>query len=124
MNKLESQNVGESSQTLKHPLGESSQALKHPPGVIPLITPIGEDQHASIAKKVVDQSTNSTYVAALSIQQLQDMITNSIRVQYGGTPQRNLMYVKPNTKRIDDIRMPAGYQPPKFQQFDKKGNPK
>ncbi|KAK2966171.1 hypothetical protein RJ640_026822 [Escallonia rubra] len=34
------------------------------------------------------------------------------------------MYSKPYTKRIDNIRMPVGYQPPKFQQFDGKGNPK
>ncbi|KAK3035018.1 hypothetical protein RJ639_033932 [Escallonia herrerae] len=34
------------------------------------------------------------------------------------------MYSKPYTKRIDNMRMLAGYQPPKFQQFDRKGNPK
>ncbi|TYK00346.1 retrotransposon gag protein [Cucumis melo var. makuwa] len=34
------------------------------------------------------------------------------------------MYSKPYTKRINDLRMPVGYQPPKFQQFDKKDNPK
>ena len=27
-------------------------------------------------------------------------------------------------KRIDALRMPYGYQPPKFNQFDEKGNPK
>ena len=32
------------------------------------------------------------------------------------------MYSKPYTKRIDILQMPAGYQPPKFQQFDGKGN--
>ena len=34
------------------------------------------------------------------------------------------MYSKPYTKRIDNMRMPNGYQPPKFLQFDGKGNPK
>ena len=34
------------------------------------------------------------------------------------------MYSKPYTKRIDNLRMPMGYQPPKFQSFDGKGNPK
>ncbi|GMY35460.1 retrotransposon [Fagus crenata] len=52
------------------------------------------------------------------------MITNTIRAQYGGAPQSTLMYSKPYTKRIDSLRMPPGYQPPKFQQFDGKGNPK
>ena len=52
------------------------------------------------------------------------MITNTIRAQYGGAPQNSLMYSKPYTKRIDILQLPAGYQPPKFQQFDGKGNPK
>ena len=34
------------------------------------------------------------------------------------------MYSKPYTKRIDSLLMPIGYQPPKFQSFDRKGNPK
>uniref|UniRef100_A0A9I9DR56 Glycoside hydrolase family 5 domain-containing protein n=1 Tax=Cucumis melo TaxID=3656 RepID=A0A9I9DR56_CUCME len=54
--------------------------------------------------------------------QLQDMITSSIRAQYGGPPQTSFMYSKPYTKRINDLRMPVGYQPLKFQQFDRKGN--
>ena len=52
------------------------------------------------------------------------MITNTIRVQYSGPSQSTLMYSKPYTKRIDNLRMPVGYQPPKFQLFDRKGNPK
>ncbi|XP_051130789.1 uncharacterized protein LOC127251221 [Andrographis paniculata] len=34
------------------------------------------------------------------------------------------MYAKPYTSRIDALKMSLGYQPPKFQQFDGKGNPK
>ena len=34
------------------------------------------------------------------------------------------MYSKPYTKRIDNLHMHVGYQPPKFQSFDEKGNPK
>ncbi|TYK04935.1 retrotransposon gag protein [Cucumis melo var. makuwa] len=55
---------------------------------------------------------------------LADMIANSIRAQYGGPLQTCFMYSKPYTKRIDKLRMPLGYQPLKFQQFDGKGNPK
>ncbi|KAK3012398.1 hypothetical protein RJ639_010563 [Escallonia herrerae] len=66
----------------------------------------------------------SNSVASLSVQQLQDMITSTIRAKYGGPYRNNLMYSKLYTKRIDNMRMPAGYQPPKFQQFDWKGNPK
>ncbi|KAL0307149.1 UNVERIFIED_CONTAM: hypothetical protein Sradi_6132200 [Sesamum radiatum] len=35
-----------------------------------------------------------------------------------------LTYSKPYTPRIDGLKMPMGYQPTKFQQFDGKGNPK
>ena len=58
------------------------------------------------------------------------MITNTIRAQYSGPLQSTLMYSKRYTKRIDNLRMPVGYQPPKFQSFAKfqsfdwKGNPK
>ncbi|KAH7861464.1 hypothetical protein Vadar_026563 [Vaccinium darrowii] len=52
------------------------------------------------------------------------MIASTIRAQYGGSPQNEFTYSKPYTKRIDCFRMPVGYQPPKFQQFAGKGNPK
>ena len=52
------------------------------------------------------------------------MITNTIRAQYRGSSTSSLMYSKRYTKRIDNIRMPNGYQPPKILQFDGKGNPK
>ena len=52
------------------------------------------------------------------------MIANSIRTQYGGTAQTFSSYSKPYTQRIDNLKMSIGYQPPKFQQFDGKGNPK
>ncbi|KAA0035353.1 ty3-gypsy retrotransposon protein [Cucumis melo var. makuwa] len=77
--------------------------------------------------KVVLQENHmqkSMHVTSLSVQQLQDMAANSIRAQYGGPPQTSFMYFKLYTKRIDNLRMPLGYQPPKFEQFDGKGNPK
>ena len=52
------------------------------------------------------------------------MITNIIRVQYGEPSQSTLMYSKRYTKRIDNLHMPMGYQPLKFQSFDGKENPK
>jgi hypothetical protein len=101
MNKLKVHNHGESSN-----------------GPIHQRTP--QDGH----KRVEDQHTNFTSIASLSVQQLHNMITNTIRAQYSGAPQSTLMYSKPYTKRIDNLRMPPGYQPPKFQQFNGKGNPK
>ncbi|CAL9004675.1 unnamed protein product [Prunus brigantina] len=75
----------------------------------------GEKSHEKI---------DAASVGSLSVQQLQDMIANTIRVQYGAPSRDTLMYSKPYTRRIDNLRMPTGYQPPKFQQFDGKGNPK
>ncbi|KAA0051584.1 retrotransposon gag protein [Cucumis melo var. makuwa] len=70
------------------------------------------------------ESSQTPVVKATNKGKNVDMIANSIRAQYGGQPQTTFMYSKPYTKRIDNLRMPLGYQPPKFQQFDEKGNPK
>ncbi|KAK9698572.1 hypothetical protein RND81_08G113900 [Saponaria officinalis] len=52
------------------------------------------------------------------------MIADAIKSQLGDSSSNSLRYIKPYTRRIDSLRMPTGYQPPKFQQFDGKGNPK
>ncbi|KAK3000881.1 hypothetical protein RJ639_022427 [Escallonia herrerae] len=44
----------------------------------------------------------SNSVASLSVQQLQDMITSTIRAQYGGPSRNKLMYSKPYTKKCVD----------------------
>ena len=111
MNKLEVQDSG-----------ESSLGPEHPPG----FTLKGEIARGDKGKggEGTSQHGHSTSMASISVQQLQDMITNTIRAQYGGSSTSSLMYSKPYTKRIDNMRMPNGYQPPKFLQFDGKGNPK
>ena len=107
MNKLEIQNRGESS-------NGQSQTQQH----------MLQRAYTSSPKKVDNQHGSSTFIASLSVQQLQDMIANIIGAQYGGAPQSSLMYSKPYTERVDNLRMPANYQPPKFQQFDERGNSK
>ena len=97
-----------------HDLGESSHGHK--------FTSAKDDEGREI--KNTPQREQSTSVASLLVQQLQDMITNTIRAQYGGSSTSSLTYSKPYTKRIDNMRMPNGYQPPKFLQFDGKGSPK
>ncbi|KAM1063519.1 hypothetical protein ACFX2A_028267 [Malus domestica] len=59
---------------------------------------------------------------SLSIQQLQEMITNTIKAQYEGSSNTSGLYSKPYSKKIDALRIPRGYQSPKFMQFDGKGN--
>jgi len=60
----------------------------------------------------------------MTIEQIQDLIANAIKAQLGEGSCKHLLYTKPYTKMVDALRMPHGYQPPKFQQFDRKGNPK
>ncbi|KAL0284951.1 UNVERIFIED_CONTAM: hypothetical protein Sangu_2800000 [Sesamum angustifolium] len=48
----------------------------------------------------------------------------TIRNKIEGSSRSSLTYSKPYTPRIDNLKMPMGYQPSKFQQFDANGNPK
>ncbi|KAL0456164.1 UNVERIFIED_CONTAM: hypothetical protein Slati_0955600 [Sesamum latifolium] len=56
--------------------------------------------------------------------QLKEFIEETIRSKIEGSSKSSLTYSKPYTPRIVSLKMPMGYQPPKFQQFDGKGNPK
>ena len=86
MNKLEVQNRGKSS-------NGQSQTQQH----------MLQRAHTSSTKKADNQHRSSTFIASLSVQQLQDMIANTIRAQYGGAPQSSLMYSKPYTNRVDNL---------------------
>ena len=63
-------------------------------------------------------------MASLSIKQLQEVIANTVKAQYQGSSNTSGLYSKPYSKKIDALKMPRGYQPPKFMQFDGMGNPK
>ncbi|KAM2097399.1 hypothetical protein ACFX1R_020955 [Malus domestica] len=52
------------------------------------------------------------------------MISSTIKVQYEGSLHDSVLYSKPYSKKIDALKMPRGYQLPKFMQFDGKRNPK
>lgn len=111
MNKPEVQDSGESSLGPEHPLG---------------FTLKGENTRVDKGKggEGTSQHGHSTSMASISVQQLQDMITNTIQAQYGGSSTSSLVYSKPYTKHINNMRMPNEYQPPKFLPFNGKGNPK
>ena len=86
MNKLEVQNQRESS-------NGQSQTHQH----------MLQKANTSSPKKADNQHGSSAFIASLLVQQLQDMITNTIRAQYGDAPQSSLMYSKPYTKRVDNL---------------------
>ncbi|KAL0391458.1 UNVERIFIED_CONTAM: hypothetical protein Slati_4530900 [Sesamum latifolium] len=110
MNKLEPTNAGESSHNHSSASknAEKDQADEEPP----------------MQESAQKSSYSATSVAVLSVQQLQEMIANTIKAQYSGSAQSSHVYSKPYSKWIDALRMPTSYQPPKLQQFDGKGNPK
>ncbi|KAI3470776.1 hypothetical protein Pfo_027439 [Paulownia fortunei] len=60
----------------------------------------------------------------IPVDQLKEFIMGTIKDKFDGSSKSSLTYVKPYTQRIDNLKMTVGYQPPKFQQFDSKGNPK
>ncbi|KAL0416644.1 UNVERIFIED_CONTAM: hypothetical protein Slati_3496300 [Sesamum latifolium] len=60
----------------------------------------------------------------IPVDQLKEFIEGTIRSKIEGSSKSSLTYSKPYTPRIDSLKMPMGYQPPKFQQFDGKSNPK
>jgi len=51
----------------------------------------------------------------MTIEQIQYLIANVVKAKLGGGSRRTHLYTKPYTKRVDALRMPPGYQPPKFQ---------
>ncbi|KAK2975456.1 hypothetical protein RJ640_007802 [Escallonia rubra] len=114
MNKLESKKSEESK---SGDVGDADEALKQ--------DDTNEHLDAFTSSGYKNKESKSISVASLSVQQLKDMIASTIRAQYGGpSPRDTLMYSKPYTKRIDNMRMPIRYQPLNFQQFDGKGNPR
>jgi len=66
------------------------------------------------------KSENDHFLSSMSIEQIQSLIANAVKAQLGEESYETHLY----TKRIDALRMPRSYQPPKFNQFDGKGNPK
>ncbi|KAL0288676.1 UNVERIFIED_CONTAM: hypothetical protein Sangu_2646200 [Sesamum angustifolium] len=60
----------------------------------------------------------------IPVDQLKEFIEETIKSKIEGSSRSSFTYSKPYTPKIDSLKMPMGYQPPKFQQFDGKGNPK
>ncbi|XP_030934588.1 uncharacterized protein LOC115960030 [Quercus lobata] len=89
-----------------------------------------EDESSRSKQTHNDKPENSTKdlnfstEGSISPDQLKELIKETIKDQVGGGSQASIAYAKPYTQRIDLLRMPQNYQPPKFQQFEGKGNPR
>ncbi|WMV50456.1 hypothetical protein MTR67_043841 [Solanum verrucosum] len=58
----------------------------------------------------------------IPIDQLMDFIIKAIEDKSESSSKFSPTYAKPYAQRIDNLKMHEGYQPPKLQQFDDKGN--
>ncbi|CAH9125410.1 unnamed protein product [Cuscuta epithymum] len=93
--------------------GESSHTHEKDPEMHEENDPHQEDSGKNI----------STSGGMIPIDQLKDFIMGTIKEKIEGS-KSTYSYVKPYTQRIENLKMPIGYQPPKFVQFDGKGNPR
>ncbi|KAL0329282.1 UNVERIFIED_CONTAM: hypothetical protein Sradi_4914900 [Sesamum radiatum] len=101
MNKLEPTNFGESSHN-------QSSASKHAE------KEKQTDKEQPMQEYVQKSSHYTTSIIALSVQQLQEMVPNTITAQYGRSTQNSPVYSRPYSKGIDILKMTIGYQPPKL----------
>ncbi|KAL0404676.1 UNVERIFIED_CONTAM: hypothetical protein Sradi_2108400 [Sesamum radiatum] len=58
------------------------------------------------------------------VEHVKNTVNEEIAKTYETRVQAFKSYVKPYTKRIEQLRMPENYQPPKFQQFNVYGDPR
>ncbi|KAL0340149.1 UNVERIFIED_CONTAM: hypothetical protein Sradi_4531700, partial [Sesamum radiatum] len=78
-----------------------------------------QEQDAQIAR-LINRQIMLMQVILIPVDQLKEFIEGTIRSKIEGSSKSSLTYSKPYTPRIDGLKMPMGYQPPKFQQFDGK----
>ncbi|KAL0461147.1 UNVERIFIED_CONTAM: hypothetical protein Slati_0002300 [Sesamum latifolium] len=59
----------------------------------------------------------------ISVEHVKNTVNEAIAKIYETQVQDFKFYVKPYIRRIEQLRMPVNYQPPKFQQFNGHGHP-
>ena len=75
-----------------------------------------------MVKEKGESSTKQTHVDELQVSaeggipiyQLKDFILGTIKDKYGVLSKLSFAYTKPYTLKIDVLKIPAGYKPPKF----------
>ncbi|GKV11564.1 hypothetical protein SLEP1_g22812 [Rubroshorea leprosula] len=77
----------------------------------------------TVLQNAFHDTTHAT-VAFLTFPQLKLLVDDVIQARQGGTSQSSLVCAKPYTRGIDKLSLTNNYQPPKFQKFNGKSNPK
>ncbi|XP_070022386.1 uncharacterized protein [Nicotiana sylvestris] len=83
-----------------------------------------EKGESSTRQTVVVKEIQVSLESLIHVEQLKDFIIGTIKDKIDPPIKSSPAYAKSYTQRIDNLKMPTGYQPPKLQQFDGKGNPK
>jgi len=82
---------------------------------------VGEesDKESNCSEDSDDESIKKkeSSLASMSVEHIQRLIANGVKAQLEGGSRKMHLYTKPYTKMIDVLRMPHGYQPPKFNQL-------
>ncbi|XP_071932994.1 uncharacterized protein [Coffea arabica] len=106
-------------------IGESSLSMSKQKSKVP-----DEGDSSSREKEKEDAKSQATKEFSISpdgtihVDNLKEFIEGTIKDKIGGGTKSYSGYTKSYTARVESLKMPVGYQPPKFQQFDGKGNPK
>ncbi|KAI4370364.1 hypothetical protein MLD38_018723 [Melastoma candidum] len=74
----------------------------------------------------VDDSAKHTSIIEdpIPAKAMMELIKEKAKSELEGKSSSSSAYYKPYSRRIEGLKMPVGYQPPYFQQFDGKGNPR
>ncbi|KAL0391527.1 UNVERIFIED_CONTAM: hypothetical protein Slati_4537800 [Sesamum latifolium] len=82
-----------------------------------------EEQDFSVARNTSKGIPVSNY-GFVSVEHVKNTVNEAIEKIYETRVQAFKSYVKPYTKRIEQLKMAENYQPPKFQQFNDHGDPR
>ncbi|WMV46788.1 hypothetical protein MTR67_040173 [Solanum verrucosum] len=83
-----------------------------------------QDEGESCIKKTKINEIHLSVDGLIPINQLKDFIIEVLEDKSESLSKFSPTYAKPYIQRIDNLKMPNGYQPSKLQQFDGKENPK
>jgi len=90
----------------------------------PLKLPEIKNKRESCIKQTKINEINLFGEGLILIDQLKDFIIEVLEDKSESPSKFSPTYSKLYMQMIDNLKMPKGYQPPKLQQFDGKGNPK
>ncbi|WMV49519.1 hypothetical protein MTR67_042904 [Solanum verrucosum] len=83
-----------------------------------------QDERESCIKQTKIKEIHLSTGGLIPIDQLKNFIIEAIKDKFESPSKFSSTYAKPYTQRIDNLKMPEGYQPPKLQQFDGKESTK